>query len=155
MKKKALFILAAMMLCFCAYAQGINGYRQAIGIRGGWGAEISYQRYVAPENRFEGTIGINRFGFSVEGVYQWMYDIAADVPGELKWYAGGGAGLGAWSNKDFNTGFSAGILGQAGIEYSFANVPLMLSVDYRPGFYFVPEFRFDWSGFALGIRYCF
>ena len=155
MKKSLFLMIAAMLLCFGAKAQGINGSRQAIGLRGGWGAEVSYQRYVAPENRFEGTIGINRYGFSVEGMYQWMSDISSGAPGEFKWYAGGGIGLGAWSNEDFKSGFSAGILGQIGIEYSFAKVPLMLSFDYRPGFYFVPEFNFDWSGLALGIRYCF
>lgn len=155
MKKRLLFVIAALMLCFGANAQGFNGKRQAIGIRGGWGAELSYQRYVAPENRFEGTIGVNRFGFSVEGIYHWMSDINSSAPGEFKWYAGAGIGLGAWSHKDYKTGFSTGVPGQIGIEYSFAKVPLMLSVDYRPGFYFVPEFNFDWSGLALGLRYCF
>lgn len=154
--KKSLFIMIALMLLgIQAHAQGINGTRHAIGVRGGWGAEISYQGYVAPVNRIEGTIGINRFGFSVEGMYQFMNDINADAPGEFKWYYGAGAGLGAWNHKDYKTGFSFGILGQAGIEYSFAKVPIMVSLDYRPGFYLVPEFNFDWSGFALGIRYCF
>ena len=118
------------MLSFAANAQGINDTRHAIGVRGGWGAELSYQGYVAPENRIEGTVGINRFGFSVEGMYQWMNDIASDAPGEFKWYPGVGAGLGVWSNEDFKAGFSAGVLGQIGIEYSFAKAPLMLSLDY-------------------------
>ena len=154
--KKALFIMiATMLLGIQAHAQGINGTRHAIGVRGGWGAELSYQGYVAPTNRIEGTLGINRFGFSVEGMYQFMNDIAADAPGEFKWYYGAGAGLGIWDHADYPAGFACGVLGQIGIEYSFAKAPVNLSLDYRPGFYLVPEFNFDWSGMALGIRYCF
>ena len=154
--KKLLFVLiAALVTSFAANAQGINDTRHAIGVRAGWGAEISYQGYVAPENRIEGTLGINRYGFSVEGMYQWMNDIASDAPGEFKWYYGVGAGVGIWDHADYAAGFACGVLGQIGIEYAFAKVPLNLSLDYRPGFYLVPEFNFDWSGFALGIRYCF
>lgn len=155
MKKGVFLLVAVMLLSFAANAQGINGSRNAIGIRGGWGAELSYQRYIAPENRVEGTLGVNRYGFSVEGVYQWMYDIPAEASGDLKWYLGTGIGLGSWSNDNFKKGFSAGILGQAGIEYAFAGAPILLSLDYRPGLYFAPEFNFDWSGFALGFRFYF
>lgn len=155
MKRGMLFLFAALLLSFAANAQGVNDSRNAIGIRGGWGAEISYQRYIAPENRVEGTIGVNRYGFSLEGVYQWMYDIPTDAAGEFKYYLGTGLGLGSWNHDDFKNGFSAGILGQAGIEYAFTQAPILLSLDYRPGLYFAPEFNFDWSGFALGLRFYF
>ena len=155
MKKTLFIMIAAMLLGIQAHAQGIHGSRQAIGIRGGWGAELSYQRYVAPENRMEGTLGINRFGVSVEGMYQWMNDIPQDGNGELKWYYGAGAGLGSWNNQNYDTGFACAVLGQVGIEYAFENAPLMLSFDYRPGIYFAPQFNFDWSGFALGFRFYF
>ena len=155
MKKRLFFAVAAMLLCFGASAQGINGSRNALGIRGGWGAELSYQRYVAPENRFEGTIGINRYGFSIEGVYQWMYAIPAEAPGDFKWYTGAGIGLGNWKSEKFAKGFAAGILGQAGIEYAFPKAPILLSLDYRPGLYFAPDFCFDWTGFAFGFRFYF
>lgn len=155
MKRGVILLLFAVLVSFAANAQGIHGSRHAIGVRGGWGAEISYQRYIAPENRIEGTIGVNRYGFSLEGIYQWMNDIPADAQGELKWYTGTGFGFGSWSNDDFKKGFSCGILGQVGIEYAFHNAPLALSFDYRPGLYFAPEFNFDWSGFAVGLRFYF
>ena len=154
--KKILLLAAVILTCsFAANAQTGNGYKNAIGVRGAWGAEVSYQRYIAPANRLEGTLGINRYGFSVEAVHQWMFEIPANTSGVWQWYAGAGAGLGAWNSKDVKGGFCLGALGQIGIEYNFAKVPLQLSVDYRPGFYLIPETVFDWSGFALGIRYCF
>lgn len=155
MKKRALFLVAAVLLSFAANAQGMNGSRNALGIRGGWGAELSYQRYIAPETRLEGTIGMNRFGFSLEGMYQMMNEIPAEVSGDFKWYYGFGFGIGDWDCDDFAKGFSCGILGQAGIEYAFQEAPIALSFDYRPGIYFTPEFNFDWSGFALGMRFYF
>ena len=154
--KRFLLIAALLVTCsFSANAQKGNGYKNAIGIRCGWGAEVSYQRYIAPANRLEGTIGINRYGFSVEAMHQWMFELPFNTAGVWQWYAGAGAGIGSWNNKDFKEGFSFGLLGQVGIEYTFAKIPLQLSLDYRPGFYFLPEDQSDWGGIAIGVRYCF
>lgn len=154
---KKLFLLMAVALCtvVTAQAQGLNGTRNAIGIRGGWGAEVSYQRYVASANRIEATLGFNRFGFDVAGTYQWMFNINSGESGQFKWYAGPGVALGSWSSNKFKSGFGFGFLGQVGIEYAFNSLPLLLSLDYRPGIYIAPTTHFDWSGFGLGIRYCF
>ncbi len=154
MKRFFLVAVLAILSLSTANAQGGNGYRNAIGVRGFLGAEVSYQRYVMPQGRFEGTLGINRYGFSVEGMYQWMFDFPASTAGIWQWYAGVGIGTGAWDHNDFKHGFALGLLGQAGIEYTF-NIPLIISLDYRPGFYFTPETKFDWSGVGLGLRYCF
>lgn len=154
---KKILLIATLFFAFSltTNAQGGNGYKNAIGIRGGWGVEVSYQRYIAPKNRIEATLGINRYGFSVEGMYQWMFNLPINTAGIWQWYAGAGVGIGSWSSSKFDKGFSLGVLGQAGIEYTFSKIPLMLSFDYRPGFYFLPETDFDWSGFALGVRFCF
>lgn len=148
-------MVVALCTVVTVQAQGVNGTRNAIGIRGGWGVEASYQRYVASANRIEATLGINRYGFNATGIYQWMFNINTNVAGQFKWYAGPGVALGAWTGSKFTNGFSMGILGQVGIEYGFESIPLLLSLDYRPGIYFTPETHFDWSGFGLGVRYCF
>jgi hypothetical protein len=154
--KKILLIAVLFITCtFAANAQTGNGYKNALGIRGAYGAEISYQRYISPANRLEGTLGINRYGFSAEALYQWMFELPSNSPGIWQWYAGAGAGLGSWSNSHFKSGFSLGVQGQIGIEYTFAKAPLVMSIDYRPGVYIIPEAVVDWTGLALGIRYCF
>ncbi len=156
--KRLLFlttVVLASLFSLSANAQGGNGYKNAIGIRGGWGADLSYQRYLAPSSRIEGTLGFNRYGFSAGATYQWLFDLPVNTSGIWQWYAGAGAGMGAWSNNDFKEGFSLGVLAQAGIEYTFPKIPLLLSVDYRPGFYFTPDNEADWTGIAFGVRYCF
>ncbi len=155
MKKVFLLIIVIITGVMAVNAQGVNGTRNAIGIRGGWGVDVSYQRYISSDNRIEATLGFNRYGFDAAGVYQWMFDINSAESGQFKWYVGTGVDFGAWSNNKFKSGFSLGWLGQIGIEYGFAKIPLLLSVDYRPGLYFTPEFDFNWTGFALGVRYCF
>jgi hypothetical protein len=155
MRKLVLFFVLSFSIALTAGAQGLNETKNAIGIRAGWGVEASYQRYIASANRIEVTAGVNRFGFDVAGTYQWMFDINTSESGQFKWYAGAGLGMGSWSNKHFDKGFSIGVLGQAGIEYAFSSAPILLSLDYRPGLYFTPEVHFDWTGFALGVRYMF
>lgn len=154
--KRILLIVALFLTCtFAANAQSGNGYKNAIGIRGGWGAEVSYQRYISPANRLEGTLGIDRYGFCVEAMHQWMFELPINTSGLWQWYAGAGVGIGSWDDDDFKHGFSMGLLGQIGIEYTFANIPLQLSLDYRPGFYFLPEDEANWGGIAIGVRFCF
>ena len=75
------------------------------------------------------------------------------LTGERPLLAGGG--IGSWDRQKYDKGFSLGALVQVGVEYTFSNIPLLLSLDYRPGFYFLPEGRFDFRGIAVGVRYCF
>jgi hypothetical protein len=93
-------------------------------------------------------------GFKLTGVYQWVWEL----DGDFNWYAGAGGGLGSYSvdvpnNRDYTDTF-AFIAGNIGVEYNF-DIPLLLSLDFRPELGF-GDFRDD-LGFdiALGIRYQF
>ncbi len=154
---KRVFLLLAAIFCIAitSQAQNINGERNALGIRGGWGVEASYQRYVAPMNRVEATLGINRYGFLAAGTYQWMFDINSSYSGQFKWYVGGGVGMGARMWRTLSDEFQIGVLAQGGVQYEFANTPLVVSIDYRPGLYFTQGVFFDWTGFAAGVRFVF
>ena len=55
MKRFLLVAVLSILSLSAANAQGGNGYRNAIGIRGGYGAEVSYQRYIIPEGRIEAS----------------------------------------------------------------------------------------------------
>jgi hypothetical protein len=134
----------------------------AIGLRlgdsDGFGTEISYQRALGGNNRLEADLGWrsgNGYdGFKLTGVYQWVWEL----DGDFNWYAGAGGGLGSYSvdvpnNRDYTDTF-AFIAGNIGVEYNF-DIPLLLSLDFRPELGF-GDFRDD-LGFdiALGIRYQF
>lgn len=134
----------------------------AIGLRlgdsDGFGTEVSYQRALGGNNRLEVDLGWRSGqsydGFKLTGLYQWIWEL----DGSFNWYAGVGGGLGSYSfdnnnGNDFNETF-AFVAGDIGIEYSF-DIPLMLSLDFRPelGFGdFNDDLDFD---IAFGIRYQF
>ncbi|NRA94565.1 MAG: hypothetical protein HRU26_18205 [Psychroserpens sp.] len=153
-------------LCFIALAFfsyiTISGAQEiadnAIGLRlgdsDGFGAEISYQRALGDNNRLEADLGWRSGdgydGFKLTGVYQWVWEL----DGNFNWYAGAGGGLGSYSVDDFDDDTFFFIAGNAGIEYNF-DIPLLLSLDFRPELGF-GEFRDDLDfDIALGIRYQF
>ena len=139
-------------------AQDIS--ENAIGLRlgdsDGFGAEISYQRALGEANRLEVDLGWRSArdydGFKLTGIYQWVWEL----DGDFNWYAGAGGGLGSYGfdNSALDDETFVFVAGNVGIEYVF-DIPLLLSLDFRPelGFGdFNDDLDFD---IALGIRYRF
>lgn len=158
MKKIILSAIMLMGLAFTTQAQDIS--KNALGLRlgdnDGFGGELSYQRGLSDNNRLELDLGWrnskNTDAFKLTGIYQWVWNI----DGNFNWYAGVGGGLGSWSNNDLNNdGTFVFAAGDVGIEYSFDEAPIMLSLDARPEFGF-SDYNDD-LGFdiALSIRYKF
>ena len=101
------------------------------------GVELSYQMGMGSANRLEIDLGWNENSFidlfRLAGFYQWVFPIEQG----FQWYVGAGGGLGLldYDNRvvfrdDSDVFLIVG--GQAGIEYSFVEVPLQLSLDLRP-----------------------
>ena len=118
---------------------------QNIGLRFGYGAELSYQHPLG-DNRLEINLGLSDFegGLNLAGTYQWVKPLESN----FSWYFGFGAGVGLWEKT-----FGLAALGQLGIEYNFSNAPVQLSLDWRPGLYIVPEVGFWATSVGFGIRY--
>ena len=145
------------MTTFAVSAQEISN--NSIGIRfgdnSGLGGEISYQLKLKESNRLEINLGTrsdsNLSSFKLTGIYQWVWDI----DNGFNWYAGFGGGIGNWKNKVINQ--SETVLygaGNLGIEYNF-DIPLLISLDYRPEFGFSDIYDGFNSDFALSVRYQF
>jgi len=152
MKKMFFAFLLLLSIAGSVNAQ-VDG--KAIGIRFGYGGEISYQQPLGNANRLELDLGLDHYGFGLSGVYQWVWDLSTLADG-FNWYAGFGAAVGSF-DFDSNNGSRAlnvGLLGQVGIEYNF-NIPIQLSLDYRPGFYFLNGSNPTYDGICLAARYRF
>lgn len=139
---KRIFSVCAALLVFAAAAVA---QPRAIGVRAGWGAEVSYQHTLGAQNFLEVDLGWS-FGNSLSVAAAYDFDIAPVGP--FNFYAGPAA------HAVIGGGFGLGVGAQVGLEYDF-NFPLQLSLDWRPTFYFVPATAFGWQGFAIGIRYRF
>jgi hypothetical protein len=135
-------MIAAMVLGFAIAA---SAQPKALGLRVGYGAELSYQHNVG-ENFIEADLGLASFkNLGVAATYN--FNIAQFGEG-FNFYAGPGIGLGMGET------LSVGIAGQAGIEYNFAEAPVQLSLDVRPYFDFVGVGLVGWYP-HLGVRYRF
>ncbi|MBP8945294.1 MAG: hypothetical protein KBG25_05240 [Paludibacteraceae bacterium] len=155
--KKTIFMAILLVSFMTSFAYGqVNS--KAIGVRASYGAELSYQHPFSHANRLEADLGFYYdHGFNLAGVYHWVFDLSELATG-FNWYVGLGPQIGSWDyhykGKDYD-GLALGIVGQIGIEYNF-DIPLQLSLDYRPGWYILPNsYGGAWEGVALGIRYKF
>jgi hypothetical protein len=165
MKKLLLSAFLLLGLAFSAQAQDRNALGLRLGDNDGFGGEISYQRTLGSNNRLELDLGwrdsSNYDAIKLAALYQWVWNIE----GGFNWYAGVGGGLGTWEfndnvpdyyDGDDDSGTFLFVAGDIGIEYNF-DIPLQLSLDFRPELYFADDFREDNFGpdIALGIRFKF
>lgn len=145
MKKILVMLTLALGISAAAVAQP-----RAIGVRGSYGAEISYQHNLG-SNFLEADLGFWDGGFAVSGVYDFILASPQWTAGTWNVYAGPGASLGVGG------GVTVGVCAQVGLEYTFGSIPLQLSLDLRPNIVTIHDGIGFVSGFwpALGIRYAF
>ena len=155
-----------MLLGLATATQAQNFSKNAIGLRlgdnDGFGGEVSYQRGLDSDNRLEFDLGWRNSkyvdAFKLAGLYQWVWNI----DGGFNWYAGVGGGVGSWRYDKKNEERSSGAIifaaGDIGIEYNF-DIPLMLSLDFRPEIYLNNDDRYREDNFgpdiAFSVRYRF
>ncbi len=141
---KKILLIAALVLGFAAAA---SAQPKALGIRGGYGVELSYQHYIGGSDFIEADLGLGDFKyFNAAATYNFSI---AEFGDGFKFYAGPGVALGLGEYLHL------GIAGQAGIEYNFS-FPLQLSLDVRPQLGLVNQAFGIWGWYPhLGIRYQF
>lgn len=158
---RKVFLLAIAIIGFTTVSNAQDISNNAIGLRlgdsDGLGAEVSYQHALGTANRLEVDLGwrngTDYSAYKLTGLYQWVFPL----DGAFNWYVGAGAGLASFDGKNQFNGVSDTSIfaaGDIGIEYNF-DIPLMLSLDFRPEFgnnEFTDNTVFD---IALGIRYQF
>jgi hypothetical protein len=157
------FLLATIVLFSVAavHAQEMNtgsDYKTALGVKVYPGA-ITVKHFIKPGAAVEGLGYISSDGFRLTGLYE-LHNNLGDVPG-LKWYVGGGAHLGIWSDSWKNKyparegGLAIGIDGVIGLDYKISGAPLNLSFDWQPSFNLIGYNYFEGGWGGLGIRYTF
>jgi hypothetical protein len=155
--KKKLFFLAIGIF---ATNLIISAQPRAVGLRLGPKMEISFHQFMNSEaNLLEVDFGTSINFKSLQGAatYNWA---STSSSGEWMSYAGFGIGGGYtsgsnnWSGKKtvFLTDFwTWGLVGMVGIEYKLPNLPIGISLDYRPLFGF--DFGNKLGSDKLGVQY--
>ncbi len=154
--KKAIFII---FLSLGLNQLSAQTYTTGIGLRGGLSQGITVKHFINGNTAIEGILSTRWRGFNVTG----LYEISNPLPTSgLHWYYGAGGHLGFWNGYNAHPWFQddgshtvIGIDGILGIEYNFMEIPLNLSLDWKPAYNLV-GYRGLWmDNFAFSIRYIF
>ena len=152
MKSLILIALISTGIIYKASAQELSGepgYRFGLGVRLSNSSptlnnSITGKYFVTNQNAIEGVLSFgSRFGIGA------LLEIhkPTNVEG-LRWFYGGGAYLGFEDSDTY-----LGPTGIVGIDYKFANVPINLSIDYKPELNILPEISFVPDAFAFSVRF--
>lgn len=153
MKNLLFFFTFLVSLCFINTTQA-QSYKSATGVRLGSPLSASYKTFIGESSAIEGIASFRGYSgyswFSVSAAYQIHKPLkAGDVDG-LNYYFGPGAGVYFWNfSNDFIKGANTtfGIQGYLGLEYTFADLPVSISVDW------IPTYLFNGYGSGFGAGY--
>ncbi|HUX83704.1 MAG TPA: hypothetical protein VMV20_00615, partial [Chitinophagaceae bacterium] len=131
----------------------------ALGVRLGDPSGITLQGYISSSSALEGILGLGPYWFTLTGLYEYHQHFE-ETPG-LGWYIGGGAHVGSfvipnyyYHGNDYN-GFIFGMDGILGLEYTFSEAPINLSLDWKPEIELTPYNGFIPGEGGFSVRYVF
>lgn len=155
--KKALF--AVILISFLAITAEAQDYRTGIGVRGGLFTGITLKHFISDRTAIEGLFETRWSGLGITGLYE-IHNNAFDVD-RLNWYYGFGAHIGFYNGDNTpwgttSTSYSViGVDGILGIEYNISEIPINISLDWKPVINLINYGGFWADGGALSIRYIF
>jgi hypothetical protein len=136
-------------------------YQTGIGVRAGFDNGFTIKHFIADRYAIEGIASFYKDGLLVTGLYEIQNNKAFKVD-HLDWFYGFGGHLGFWGENHYpyddeeNTSSKAvfGVDGIIGLEYTFAEVPISLSSDFKPIINLIGDAGF-YGDFAISVRYTF
>ena len=155
---KKILLTTVMFLCLVILA-GAQDYKTGIGLRGGLYNGLTIKHFFGKATALEGIFDTRWHGFDVTVLYEISHR-AFDVE-RLNFYYGLGGHVGFHDGDYYPNGTAGqslttiGVDGILGIEYNFRELPINLSLDWKPAFNLVGESRFWGDGGALSIRFIF
>ena len=136
-------------------------YKTALGVRLSSSAaavnnSISIKHFINEKTAIEGL-----FSFGDPLAFGALLELHKPFPSSgLKYYYGGGAYLSFIKtfnpNKQINeTNASFGAQGVIGLDYKFNNVPLNISLDWKPELNLVSDINFEPAAIGFTVRFTF
>jgi hypothetical protein len=152
MQKIIFPLFCCLFFTTTAIAQESSTYKNALGVRLGSSVPtiksgITYKHFLANDNAIEGILSFGD-GVAICALYEIHKPINSVE--NLQWFIGGGGYVG-FNNNNSNIG-AAGIVG---LDYKFANIPLNLSLDWKPELNIISKVGFEASGVGFSARFTF
>jgi len=158
--KRYIFLMAMLFAMFTANTQS---YSSSVGARLGSPLSASYKRFISENNAIEVYAG-GRFQsfvnwFIISGGYQIHKPLLEEEIAGLRWYYGFGGTISFLTFDQFFIGDTEsttliGAQGYLGVDYTFEDIPLNVSIDWVPTV-FINGFASGFGGGfgALSARY--
>jgi hypothetical protein len=153
-----------ILIFFSSIGVYAQDYQNAIGIRGGITQGITFKHFFKTADAGDFVGAFYRGGMYVMALYErHQFDIF-DVD-NLAFFYGGGLHVGYFDGNSNLNWFSDpeqwgsyhvvfGVDLVVGVEYTFDEIPLNISLDIKPAVNFIGHFGY-WQGGALSVRYIF
>jgi hypothetical protein len=148
-------------------------YEQRVGLRMGVTSGISGKIIKDRKVALEGILGFRMGGMQIYGLIESQKQLINDGIHDFQLYFGGGGHVGFVNGvekyRSYNspngyhyyeevvTGPVIGLDAIFGVEYTFVNVPITVSADFKPFLELqsLNRFKANFYDFAIGIRYTF
>jgi len=142
--KKISLIISIFILC------GFSSFAQEVGVRfgsaTGGNAAIDAVFSTSEFSRIHADVSFGN-GVGIDLLWDFLYKPLAETP--LNWYVGVGP------YAFIGDPFQLGAVGELGLEYHFAELPIAIGADWRPYFRLIDNTNFGADGFGLNIRWVF
>lgn len=161
------------LICLCALwfftmprEVSAQNYEKAIGARVGYPFAVSYKQALGESSMIELYGGYRGYvygnGFSISGAYQKVYpfDFDDEIDG-FNWYWGVGPSVYFWNygsglrDRANYSRVSIGLNGYFGLEYTFDDTPISISLDWVPTIRIGSGYYTGFTGLhgGLAVRY--
>lgn len=154
--KKFLPALLIITLISVSKTTSAQDYKTALGVRLSTDAavinnSVSIKHFINEKLAVEGLLSFSN-PVAIGGLLQ-VHTPLAGTEG-LKWFYGAGVYIGFDSDKAKTTGRNLmGAMGSVGLDYKFANVPLNLSLDWKPELNIIDEINFEPAAIGFTARF--
>lgn len=155
MKRSSLSLIIIFLIS--ASQLKAQDYKTALGIRlssegPAVNNSVSIKYFLNPKLAIEGL-----FTFDNKAAIGGLLEVHNDIPSTegLKWFYGAGAYLGFDSDKTNADRALMGAQGVVGLDYKFTNLPLNLSLDWKPELNIIENINFEPAAVGLTIRFTF
>ena len=141
------FFIVSVLTISASFAQ----YRHQAGVRLGSNDQVvstgfTYRYHFNNNKAIEAILNL-RDPLALGAMYEIFKPIGAVE--NLHWFYGGGAYVG------FKGIDNLGITGIAGLDYQFTEVPINLTIDWKPELTVIQSVRFRASTVAVSVRFAF
>jgi hypothetical protein len=155
MKRSSLFLFACLLIS--ASQLKAQNYKTALGLRlssegPAVNNSVSIKHFLNPKLAVEGLFTFDKK--AAIGALLEIHNPMASTDG-LQWFYGAGAYLGFDSDKTHTDRALMGAQGIVGLDYKFANLPLNISLDWKPELNIIDNINFEPAAVGFSIRFTF